>query len=58
MEYRITNYMTSPDNGKISFMDFVQRLIFTGSYKEVDYHIYEDNGLTDDTHCAFSFIEM
>lgn len=55
-EYRISNYMTSPDNGKFSLMDLVQRFMFLGSYKAADYHVYEENGLTDDTHCVFSFI--
>lgn len=55
-EYRISNYMTSPNNGRFSWMDLVQRLTFLGSYRAVDYHVYEENGLTDDTHCVFSFI--
>ena len=56
--YHITNYMTSPDNGKFSFMDLVQRLVFLGSCKAVKYFLFEENGLTEDTHCAFSFIRF
>lgn len=54
--YNIVNYMTCPKNGKFSFMDMVQRLMFLGSYKTVDYSVYEENGLTTDTHSVFSFI--
>lgn len=52
----VSNYMTSPKNGKTSFLDCVQRLMFIGSYKSVAYHLYEENGYTNDPHCAFSFI--
>lgn len=55
---RISNYMTSPVNGRFSMMDLVQRLMFLGDYKAVDYHVYPENGYTTDTHCAFSFIEF
>ena len=56
-EYRITNYMTSPKNGRFSLMDVVQRLMFLGSYRAADYRIYAENGLTYDTHSVFSFID-
>ncbi len=56
MKHQITNYMTSPKNGHVSWMDLIQRLMFLGSYKEVDYYVYEENGLTTDTHSVFSFI--
>lgn len=55
-EYKISNYMTSPQNGKFSLMDLVQRLMFLGSYKSVDCHVYSENGLTTDTHSVFSFV--
>ena len=54
--YRISNYMTSPNNGRFSLMDLVQRLMFLGDYQAVEYHVYPENGYTTDTHCAFSFI--
>lgn len=57
-ENHVSNYMTSPKNGKTSFLDIVQRLMFIGSYKSVNYHIYAENGYTNDPHCAFSFIEF
>lgn len=57
-EYKIINYMTSPKNGKVSFMDGVQHLMFFGPYKKADYYIYEENGLTEDTHSVFSFIDF
>lgn len=57
-ENHVSNYMTSPKNGKTSFLDIVQRLMFIGSYKSVNYHIYAENGYTTDPHCAFSFIEF
>lgn len=53
---RISNYMTSPKNGRFSPMDLVQRLMFLGDYQAVEYHVYPENGYTTDTHCAFSFI--
>lgn len=53
---RISNYMTSPKNGRFSLMDLVQRLMFLGDYQAVDYHVYPENGYTTDTHCAFSFL--
>lgn len=53
----ITNYMTSAKNGKTSFLDVVQRLMFIGSYKAVNYHIFSENGYTNDPHCAFSFLK-
>lgn len=53
----ISNYMTSTKNGKTSFMDVVQRLMFIGSYRAVNYHIYSENGYTTDPHCVFSFLE-
>lgn len=53
----ISNYMTSTKNGKTSFMDVVQRLMFIGSYKAVNYHIYAENGYTNDPHCVFSFLK-
>ena len=55
---QISNYMTSPKNGRFSLMDLVQRLMFLGDYKGVDYHVYPENGYTTDTHCVFSFIEF
>lgn len=54
----ISNYMTSPNNGRVTLMNMVQRLMFLGDYKAVDYHVYSENGYTTDTHCAFSFIEF
>lgn len=53
----IRNYMTSPKNERFSMMDLVQRLMFLGDYKAVDYHVYPENGYTTDIHCAFSFID-
>ena len=35
----------------------VQRMMFLGSYKAVDYHVHEENGMTEDTHSIFSFIK-
>ena len=55
-EYQISNYMTSPKNSKFSLLDLVQRLMFLGSYKAVDCHVYSGNGLTTDTHSVFSFL--
>lgn len=55
-EYRITNYMTSPQNGRFSMMDVVQRLMFVGQYKKVRYFVFEEGGLTEDSHSAFSFL--
>jgi len=55
---KISNYMTSTKNGTTSFMDFLQSLMFVGSYKSVDYHIYHQNDIAGDPHCAFSFIEI
>lgn len=55
---RISNYMTSPKNGKFSRMELLQRLMFLGNYQAVEYHVYPGNGFTTDTHCAFSFIEF
>lgn len=55
-EYKIINYLTSPKNGKVSFMDGVQRLMFLGPYKKAECYIYEENGLTEDSHSVFSFV--
>lgn len=55
-KYKISNYLTFPNSGKFSFMDMVQRLMFLGSYPDIDCHIYKENGFTTDTHCVFSFI--
>jgi hypothetical protein len=55
-EYKISNYVTSPKNGKFAYKDIVQRLIFIGSWNAIDCHVYKENGFTTDTHCAFSFI--
>lgn len=55
-QYKISNYITSPKNGKYSFMDMVQRLMFLGSWDAIDCHVYRENGYTTDTHCVFSFI--
>lgn len=55
---RISNHVTSPQNGKISAMDFVQRLMFLGDDTAVECHVYSENGYTEDTHCAFSFIVL
>lgn len=57
-EYEIANYMTTPKNGTVSLMDAVQRLMFLGSYKDVTTYVFEENGLTTDTHSAFSFIRL
>lgn len=58
IDYQITNYMTSPQNGKVLVMDAVQRLMFLGSYKKVNYEVYAQNELTTDTHSVFSFIDL
>lgn len=55
-EENVTNYLTSPDNGKFSFMDLIHRLMFLGNQKAGVRHVYTENGLTTDTHSAFSFI--
>jgi hypothetical protein len=55
-EYKISNYITSPKNGKLSFMDMVQRLMFLGSCDAIDCQVYKENGFTTDTHCVFSFV--
>ncbi len=57
-EYHISNHMTSPKNSRFSLMDAVQRFIFLGSYKDVECHIYHENGFTYDPHCAFSFVKF
>ena len=53
---KISNYMVSPNNGKFSFRDLIQRLMFLGSYDQVDCHIYQDNGMADNTHGVFGFV--
>ena len=58
IDYQITNYMTSPQNGKVLVMDAVQRLMFLGSYTKVNYEVYAQNELTIDTHSVFSFIDL
>lgn len=55
-EYLITNYLTSPKNGRFAYLDFVQRLMFLGSYKKVDCHIYTQNSYTTDAHSVFSYL--
>ena len=53
---QISNYLTSPKNGRFSLMDLVQRLMFLGDNEAVTAHVYPKNGCTTDTHCAFSFL--
>jgi len=57
-EYQVTNYMTSPKSRNFSLMEMVQRLMFLGSYRAVNYRVYAENGLTTDTHSVFSFIRF
>ena len=54
---RVHNYVTHPAKG-LSFMDMVQRLMFLGGRDGVTTHLFEENGYTTDTHCAFSFIRF
>lgn len=54
---RISNYMTSPRKNDMSLMAFVQRLMFLGSWKSLDLHLYPQNAYSADPHCAFSFVE-
>ena len=56
-EYKVSNYLTSPKNGTVSFMDVVQRLMFLGAYKRAEYYLYEEGGLTEDAHSVFSFLQ-
>lgn len=52
----VSNYLTSPKNGRFYAMDLVQRLMFLGDSQAVDAHVYPENGRTTDTHSAFSFL--
>ncbi|GEM_PF-2858685 len=54
----IYNHLTSPKNGQIAALDAVQHLMFIGPYQSVNSRIYNANGLTEDTHCVFSFIQF
>lgn len=55
---RVSNYVTSPANGTVSFMDLVQRMMFLGEDTAVERHVYQQNGYTEDSHCAFSFVVL
>lgn len=55
---RINNYLTSPSNGRLSYMDAVQRLIFSGKKGIVKEHIFRQNDYMSDAHTAFPFIEF
>lgn len=57
-EYRISNYLTSPKNGEFSFKDLVQRMMFWGDYGAVENHVYRDNGMVENAHCIFGFVEF
>ena len=54
--YNVSNYLTSPDNGRVSFKDLVQRMMFLGDYDAVENHLYWENGMVEDAHCPFGFI--
>ena len=56
--YRISNYMTSPDNFGLSLKDCVQRMMFWGDYDGITSHTYEDNGMVDNSHCVFGFVRF
>lgn len=54
----ITNYMTWPNDFDFSFKDCLQRLMFWGDYSDITCHIYQNNGMVDNSHCVFGFIEF
>ena len=56
--YRITNYFTSPDGFGLSLKDCVQRMMFWGDYDGIASHIYEANGMVDNSHCVFGFVRF
>lgn len=57
-EYNIYNYLTDAQGQDYSIYNLVQRLMFLGSYKKVNYNLYKKNEYTDDAHSVFSFIEF
>ena len=56
--YRITNYLTSPDGFGFSVKDCVQRMMFWGNYDGITCCTYEDNGMVDNSHCVFGFVQF
>lgn len=55
-QVRIDNYLTNPHTGEGSWMDLVQRMMFWGPDEDAEKHVYPANGLTENTHCLFSFV--
>lgn len=55
-EYRITNYLTLPEG--FSLKDCIQRMMFWGDNDGILTYTYENNGMTDNTHCIFGFVEF
>lgn len=53
----VHNFLTRPEKG-LSFMEFVERLMFLGKGEGVDSRVMPAGGLTTDTHSAFSFIRF
>ena len=56
--YHITNYLTSPDDFGFSVKDCVQRMMFWGEYDCITCHTYKDNGMVDNSHCVFGFVQF
>lgn len=57
-QLRITNYLTMPDGYGISLKDCVQRMMFWGDYDGITCHTYRGNGLVDNSHCVFGFVQF
>jgi len=56
--YPVTNYLTSTENAGLSVKDLIQRMMFWGDYDGIVCHIYPDNGMVDNTHCPFGFVQF
>lgn len=56
--YRITNYLTSPGGSVFSLKDGVQRMMFWGDYDGIATHTYASNGMVDNSHCVFGFVQF
>lgn len=54
---RITNFVTK-SRRSLAPMEIIQSLMFLGRGEGITYEVMEPNGLTTDTHCAFSFLNL
>ena len=55
---RIVNMLAKPGRARFTIKDIVQRFLLADKSGDIERHVFEENGMTENSHCAFAIIEF